>query len=126
MMQVQFADQTEKYIFWRVVGEKVRILRGHGLVWIGESWERELEMLRAGPPRKGKIIGEHLSVTGVDGDGNLRRVLWSIKRASKEARPTLEQDTRSASFDGVGNYLVPALRAMGIPDSSPLMPRLRY
>lgn len=126
MTTIQFADQTEKYIFWRMVGDKVRTLRAHGLVWIGESWERELETTQRGPPRKGRILGEHLSVTGVDRNGHLERIVWSIKRGSEDSKPVLEEDTKGASFDGVGNFLVPALRAMGVPDSSPLMPRLRY
>jgi hypothetical protein len=125
MMSVQFADQADKYIFWRAVGERVRMLRAHGLVWIGESWVREAEMM-GGSVRKGKILGEHLSVTGVDRDGNVEHVVWEIKRSLQEEKATLEPLTEKESFDGVGTYLVPALRAMGIPDSSPVMPRYRY
>jgi hypothetical protein len=123
-MSVHFEDQTEKYIFWRVIGEKARVLRASGVIWIGELWVREAEIMRVGPPRKGKIIGEQLVVTGVDRDGNLKRAAWEIKRASADEKPTLAL-TEDTPFDSAGNYLVPVLRAMGIPDSSPIMPRLR-
>jgi hypothetical protein len=121
-MSVHFADQTEKYIFWRVIGEEVRVLHAFGIVWIGELWVREAEHMPVGPPRKGKIIGEQLVVTGVDRNGNLKRAAWEIKRVSGAEKPTLER-TEDTPFDSAGYYLVPVLRAMGIPDNSPIMPR---
>jgi hypothetical protein len=121
-MSVQPADQTDKYIFWRVVGEKVRVLRALGIIWIGELWIREGEKMSFGPPRKGKIIGERLVVTGLDREGDLKRTVWEIKRPSGDEKPTLAP-TEDSVFDGAGNYLVPVLRAMGIPDDSPIMPQ---
>jgi hypothetical protein len=122
-MSVYFADQTDKYIFWRLVAEKVRVMRGFGIIWVGEQWLREAEEMPSGGPRRGKIFGEQLALTGLDREGHFKYLTWEIIRSTGDEKPKLELSRKEMEFDGAANYLAPTLRAIGIPDDSPMMPR---
>ncbi len=64
------------------------------------------------------VVGERLQVMGLDRLGQLERVAWRIRRTSPDSPATLESIVESdAEFsEGAPYYLVPAMRAMGLPD----------
>jgi hypothetical protein len=109
-LSAHFVDQAEKFIFWRHAAERAAYLRAYGVVWICESWIRDLAGHRPLPMRKLPIIGERLNVIGSDVDGQTKIIAWDIRRANAEAKPTLElhgDDEEEQSF-----FLEPVLAAM--------------
>lgn len=120
-----FADQADKYIFWRYVGDAVRHLHAHGVIWVAELWYRKAEPSMSLPIREMRIQGEGLQVVGIDAAGGRASAAWTIHRPVAEAPPQLERDV-----DGITPYsevnmffLAPVARAMGIPDEEFLGPR---
>jgi hypothetical protein len=122
MMQTAFADRIDKYIFWRYVGDQIKRLRAQGLAWISESWVRQTStsvMPESIPVDEIPIVGERLNVMGLDRDGNMNLIAWGINRVG-DASPTLELvgDAEKELAEFTAYYLVPAMRSMGLPDST--------
>lgn len=116
-LSARFDDQTDKFIFWRKVGELARSHNAYGLSWTAEAWKRSLNSNAALPIRKQPIIGEQLQTLVIARDGTMRSAIWSIERKSTSSRPTLSRMADS-SFDESSTYffLVPVMRAFGLPD----------
>lgn len=115
-----FSDQTDKFIFWRNVADRIISLKASGLVWISESWLRETEHNNSAAIRNLPIIGERLHVLTIDKSGDIKQVWWDILRISDSTKPTLKPltDTDKIMQEMMPFFLVPAMRALGIPDSS--------
>ncbi len=112
-----FADQADKFIFWRHVGDTVRHLHAHGLIWVSEVWRRSLVGLGSVPIREMDIKGEALHVVGVESSGARAVVEWTIHRREDGSQPTLERDEASSpESTGEMFFFAPVTRAMGIPD----------
>jgi hypothetical protein len=116
MISTQFSDQADKFIFWRHVADQIITLQASGLVWISESWLRNLDRSGATAIKDMPIAGERLSVVAVDKSGNRRQFGWDILRNSDSKKPVLRKvpvEDKSEE-DMLPYFLVPALRAMGI------------
>ncbi len=118
ILSTQFADQTDKFIFWRNVADRILSLKASGLVWISEAWLRSTERNSTAAIRNIPIVGERLHVLAMDRSGERKRVSWEILRASDSAKPTLRliPDDGEMQKEEMPFFLVPAMRAMGIPD----------
>jgi hypothetical protein len=110
-----FADQTDKYIFWRRVGEFVKVTGAAGLSWTSESWLRSLDGHQQVPTRKLRILGEMLHNIVIDKSGRRHETVWAIERAGGDAKPTLKCAVEEAELH-VPTFLAPVTRAFGLPD----------
>ncbi|MBA3598007.1 MAG: hypothetical protein H0W40_11625 [Methylibium sp.] len=117
MLSTQFEDQTDKFIFWRSVADRITNLKATGIVWIGESWLRKADRSTAVAVRNLPIAGERLTVLGIDRTGAQAQHAWNILRPSKTDRPVLESIREEDEFNNEERFfLVPVLRAFGLPD----------
>lgn len=118
MIAVHLADQTQKYIFWRIVSDKIRSLNISSVIFASELWIRRTPIHAYQSMRKMPIIGEQLQVVAFDKENNRRSISWDIIRDNNDSPPTLAPSTRKQSMliDGQPFVFVPAMRAMGIPD----------
>lgn len=118
MIATKFSDQTDKYIFWRSVAQRITTLKATGLVWISESWLRSLDKSGSTAIRNMPINGERLHVVVIDKSDNRLQVGWEIVRSSDDTKPTLRRiDDMDSTEKGMSPfYLVPALRAMGVKE----------
>ncbi len=117
MVAPVLVDQTDKYFFWRMIGERVRIQKPHCLVHTTEVWVRDLSK---GHPqlamRQLPIKGECLQTCLIDRDGNRSVTNWDIHR-QEDGQPTLSLPLEAYDSDQRLFFLVPAMRGMGIqPD----------
>jgi hypothetical protein len=110
-------DQTDKYFFWRMIGEWVRIQRPHCLVYSAEAWVRNLTKGLPGlAVSEFPIMGECLQTCLVDRNGNRSVTAWDICR-QEDGQPTLGTPRESYDSDKRFFFLVPSIRSMGIqPD----------
>lgn len=116
-MNPTFDDQSDKFIFWRLVAEKVTNQKAFGVIWIGESWIRTATRFPHAPMRNLPITGERLSVVGIDGTGARLRHDWKIVRTTPDAKPILEESDIADEYDEKADmFLMPVARALGLPD----------
>jgi len=119
-VSAHFSDQADKYIFWRSVAEQIRAIDVHGLAWTSESWIRAIENRFDLPIRKMPIAGEELHTIVLDRLGGSRQAVWTIHRDPATHSPTLvRKDDPSELEQTTPYYLVPAMRALGLPDPRP-------
>lgn len=110
-------DQTDKYFFWRMIGERVRIQKPYCLVHTAEVWVRDLskgypELAMSELP----IKGECLQTCLIDRDGNRSVTTWDICREG-DGQSTLGPPLESYDSDKRLFFLLPAMRSMGVkPD----------
>jgi hypothetical protein len=118
MIGTRFEDQADKFIFWRYIADRITILKRFGLVWISESWIRNVDKTGQAAIRDMPIVGERLGVVAIDKAGNQSHVSWEILRPPEPSKPTLRRVSKpDFQLDAGGQYfLVPAIRAMGLPD----------
>lgn len=117
MLSPQFADQTDKFIFWRSVADRITNLKASGIVWIGESWLRRADRSTTVAVRNLPIEGERLTVFGIDRTGAQVQHAWNILRAPKSDKPGLEPIREEDEFNNEESFfLVPVLRAFSLPD----------
>lgn len=114
------SDQSDKYIFWRSIPERIHYLKARYLVWVAEAWLRsgyDPKMMRL--TRSLPITGEILQIVGIDGTGNSHEITWEIERNHPEAKPTLKPFNSHREENEIqANYLVPAIRALENVSSS--------
>jgi hypothetical protein len=123
MLTTQFEDQTEKFIFWRSVAERITYFKASGIIWIGESWLRKANRNTSSAIRNLPIIGERLKVLGFDQTGAYAQHAWNIVRPPNTVRPTLESIREEDEFNNEERFfLIPVLRAFGLPDPAFLSP----
>lgn len=113
-LTTDFADQADKYIFWRTVAERAAYLRAYGLVWVSESWIRNAKEMDSVAIRNLTILGERLHVVGADVTNARHVVAWNIRRPDPTAGPVLESvpDDDPLETGGSWYFLVPILEAM--------------
>jgi hypothetical protein len=116
MISTWFADQADKYIFWRRAADRVATQRAHGIGWISESWVRTLSTYPETAIRNLPITGERLHVLVADRAGTIREVAWSIIRETADAAPTLLKLSDEEMDARVPNYLLPIRRVWGLAD----------
>lgn len=88
-MSTAFADQADKFLFWRNVADRAFYLKAYALVWTSESWLRDLKDHHDRPIRDLPIIGEQLHVVGADASGATEVVMWNITRPNPSDAPVL-------------------------------------
>jgi len=117
MVSTQFEDQTDKFIFWREIAERITNMKASGIVWIGESWLRRADRGSTIAVRNLPIEGERLSVLAVDSTGAQLQHVWKILRPENSDKPALESVCETDEFNSEARfYLVPVLRALGLTD----------
>ena len=116
MINTAFADQADKFVFWRYVADLIERYRVSGVVWIGEAWRRTLTDRYVTPVRNMPIVGERLNVQAIDDSGVLKEASWEIIRTDESARPTLSAISATGNNEKFPNYLIPVTRALGLPD----------
>jgi hypothetical protein len=89
-MSTAFADQAEKFLFWRNVAYRATYLKAFALVWTSESWLRDLKGHQSHPIHALPIVGEQLHVVGADASGFHEVVAWNIVRSKGNTQPVLE------------------------------------
>lgn len=116
MITTALEDQAEKFIFWRSIGERVSTLNVNSLIWISESWIRDMNKNKHLAVRNMPIVGEKLQVFGINKENHRERITWDIQRSELTQVPTLIE-SRDKDFDySVPYFFVPALRSMGLCD----------
>lgn len=112
-----FLDQTDKYFFWRMIGEKVKVQKARCAVFTGEIWVRDLSK---GYPSvamsKLPIRGECLQTCLIDTEGNRSVTTWDIFRLA-DGEPSLGSPMDAYDADQRIFFFLPVMRAMGVrPD----------
>lgn len=107
-------DQAYKFIFWRMIADRIHYLKAKSLIWVCESWLRSgFKKYTEKAIRNLPITGEVLSVTGIDGKGGFHNITWEIEREVEHSQPKLkllnESDERKVKE---AYYLVPAKKAL--------------
>lgn len=103
-------DQVEKFIFWRMMADKVYLLKAKSLIFVCEAWERQRVTNDYTPISKFPIIGEKLMITGINSK-DFYSVSWDIYTDKKENKKSLINKTKFNTSDG-NNYIIPVVRAM--------------
>lgn len=113
-LMAQFADQADKFLFWRNAASRAAYLQATALVWISESWIRDVQSNPDLPVRKMPIIGERLHLVGATADGETHLVEWNIKRDAHTQEPRLEPvSDEEPSNDGANIFFIkPVIEAM--------------
>lgn len=109
-----FADQAEKFLFWRNAAERAAYQRAYALVWISESWIRDMSQRHELPIHEMPIIGEQLHVIGFDISDSHEIIAWNIKRTKPDNKPILELAHEEKDYDGGKNvfFVKPVITAM--------------
>jgi len=116
MLGTEFADQADKFIFWRYVADLCEKHKASGVVWISESWLRTVPKDRITAVRNMPIIGERLHVLAIDRSGTLKQARWEIVRLDEKAKPSLKIIEPNGDFEEFPSYLIPVTRTFGIDD----------
>ncbi|POR50666.1 hypothetical protein B0G62_108158 [Paraburkholderia eburnea] len=90
-MSTAFADQADKFLFWRNVADRAFYLKAYAMIWTSETWLRDLREHNDRPIRALPIIGEQLHVVGADASGATEVVTWNISRPNGDVAPVLTQ-----------------------------------
>jgi hypothetical protein len=88
------------------------------VVWISESWLRSTSRESTAAIRNIPIVGERLHVLGLEKSGQRDQIVWNVLRNPDSLKPTLQAVSDADYFENeaLPFFLVPAMRAMGIPD----------
>lgn len=112
LVSTYFKDQAAKYVFWRMMAERVQYLKPHSIIWICEAWIRELGDFPKTLMRNSPIKGENLQVIGLDQGGNMEVVVWDICRDSPDAKPRLELSKEQSPYKEENpSFLTPIRKA---------------
>lgn len=113
MMNTNFEDQADKYIFWRLVADRAMMINAFGFVWISELWLRNANNNYTQAIHKMPIIDERLQIVGIDAKNNQKSISWKIKRESEESKPTLELLNLDSLDENGAYFMRPVLKAIG-------------
>ncbi|PAU77788.1 hypothetical protein CK501_13910 [Halovibrio salipaludis] len=109
-----FADQTDKYFFWRMIGDQAEIQQPQCVIHIAEAWTRSIKGHPDTAIEDMPITGEFLGLTAFDRDGNEAQRSWRIIRTEGEEYPDLDFPEDSDETKGKRYFFVPVKRALGI------------
>lgn len=115
-----FADQSDKYIFWRNVADRAFYQGAFAMVWTSESWVRDHRDRSDRPIRELPIIGEQLHVIGMDASDAIEAALWKIDRTGGERSPVLNRLIGEEATRELGEifFARPVIAAMKLARSS--------
>lgn len=108
-----FEERSDKYIFWRTMGERVMFVKPKAVIWAAEAWTRELPKSATQKIDSTAITGEVLHLWGLTVDKEVRGLVWKIIRKSDEENPTLGKPEFMEGFgrDSLPNFFAPISRA---------------
>lgn len=110
MLGMEPSDQVDKYIFWRGVGERAKLLNATSLIWVAESWIRSTKEFNKKSIQNLEVIGECLMVDGITHTGEAYRVSWDILRQEPNLVGLLGNRQDGIGKDEVSNYWIPFLK----------------
>ena len=107
------ADQSEKYMFWRSMEDRILYMKAHGLIFVCEAWIRDMKRYPQRIARTLPVLGEVLEVIGMDRRGRMVSRDMEIIRDSARHKPRLVtiDDEDSKLKPTVLNFLIPVKRA---------------
>ncbi|MDC0434173.1 hypothetical protein OAM69_00865, partial [bacterium] len=108
-----FSDRADKYMYWRLVSEQVKVLSPNIIVWVAESWQRKYSDKRSDIRIEDlEIIGELVDVTVLDRNLNAVKACWPItsKNGIKALGEIEVSDSASDILQGA-NFLAPIVHA---------------
>jgi len=112
-MSTMFADQAEKFVFWRNVADRAYYLKAYAMVWTCESWMRDMKDARRLPVHELPLTGEQLLVVGADAAGTVEAVSWNIQRPEGVQGPVLGRPADDVDAQhGRHFFLAPVVAAM--------------
>ncbi|WCM94084.1 hypothetical protein M5C99_04950 [Acidovorax sp. NCPPB 2350] len=112
-MSTKFADQAEKFVFWRNVADRAYYLKAYAMVWTCESWMRDMTSAGRLPMHELPLTGEQLLVVGADAADGMEAVSWSIQRPEGSQGPVLERHSDDVNAQHVRHFFVePVVAAM--------------
>jgi hypothetical protein len=112
---VDFADQSEKFLYARHVASRAGYLKAFAVISISETWLRNFECFPTLPIRKLPIVGEQLLVFGGVLDGSSKIVTWNIVRSDEKAAPRLERVDVDMENDKMQTFFIqPIIEAMQV------------
>lgn len=111
MIAPHFSDQTDKYIFWRLIAEKSITLKVHGAIWIAEAWIRKGDYIN-NPTHHLPIIGETLNIIAFDKSGNLKNHSWKIIQGPNQPIDAKLIDNNITVINY--NIFIPMMKAIGM------------
>lgn len=107
------ADQTDKYFFWRSLGDQIRIQGVKAFVSVAEVWLRDIRDFGETPIRELPIIGECLQLTICSREAEFHQCSWSIERDKKQ-QPILGAPQVTEDDENAGFIHVPLMRGLGL------------
>lgn len=112
-MSTMFADQADKFVFWRNVADRAYYLKAYAMVWTCESWMRDMRDAGRHPVHELPLTGEQLLVVGADAADAVEAVSWSIQRLEGSQAPVLERPAPDVDAQhGRHFFLAPVVAAM--------------
>ena len=113
MITTMPADQSEKYIFWRSMEDRILYNKAHALIYVYEAWIRDIERYPKRLTHTLPVRGEILVVVGMDSEGNVVSRDMEIVREVEQRKPRLVtiDNEKSKLKPSIWNFLIPAERA---------------
>ena len=113
MITTMPADQSDKYIFWRSMKDRILYTKAHGLIYVYEAWIRDMELYPERLTHTLPVRGEILVVVGMDSGGNVVSKDMEIVRDAAQRKPRLVtiDNEKSKMKPSIWNFLIPAKRA---------------
>src|SRR5690606_26460440 len=90
-------DQASKFVFWRLIADRVGYLRAASIIWISGAWIRGARHIYQKPMGDLPMMGETRTGLGYDKDGQSVRHTSVIRRSSEGGKPRLEQASTEES-----------------------------
>lgn len=113
LINTNFEDQADKYIFWRYVADRAHMYKAYGFIWISELWLRNANSGYNKSIQSMPIIGEQLQIVGVDRENYQRIISWDIVRAGENDMPTLGTRKEQEWSNGKAYFMRSILQAIG-------------
>lgn len=113
MITTMPADQSEKYIFWRSMEDRILYKKAQALIYVYEAWIRDMELYPGQLTHTLPVRGEILVVVGMESGGNVVYRDMEIVRDAAQSKPRLVNiDNEKLKLQpSIWNFLIPAKRA---------------
>lgn len=113
LVTTMHADQSEKYIFWRSMEDRILYNKAHALIYVYEAWIRDMERYPNRLTHTLPVRGEILVVIGIDIGGKVVSRDMEIVRDAANHKPRLVtiDNKKSKLKPSIWNFLIPAKRA---------------
>jgi hypothetical protein len=106
-------DQTDKYFFWRSLGDQIETQSIYAFASIAEAWIRDFSHDKYKPIGELPIIGERLQLIIASRADEFYQCTWTIER-DKQQQPMLISPEITENDEEAGFIYIPPMRALGI------------